>query len=119
MTPQTPHISEMTPSQLATFESAVISACIAHDQARYNRGCVVIEQKYFVKFDNYGILRPEVETQAYIYQYAKSDASAPRVPEILRFFKSENMGYVVMEYINLSSPPDAEKAAEKAAEALN
>ncbi|KAL4067349.1 hypothetical protein V8B97DRAFT_2009416 [Scleroderma yunnanense] len=122
MTSRTPHISAMAPSQPAAFETTVISTCIAHERVHWRdkdyRRCVVIEQNYFVKFDDYETLRPRVETQKYIYRYAKSDASAPRVPELLHFFESEGMGYAVMEYINLTFPPVLEKAAEKAAEAL-
>lgn len=61
-----------------------------------------IEKTYFIKFDSYEILRPQVETQEYVYRHAKSDASGPRVPALLHFFKSKWMGYAVMEYINLT-----------------
>ena len=63
-------------------------------------------------------MRPEVTTQRYVYRHAKSDVSAPHVPEIVQFFESGEMGYVVMEFINITSPPALETAAGKVADAL-
>ncbi|KAL4076155.1 hypothetical protein J3A83DRAFT_4489960, partial [Scleroderma citrinum] len=88
----------------------------AHWQDEGYRCCVVIKQKYFVKFDDYETLWPQVEMQVHVYWYAESDTSAPCVPKLLHFFKSEGMGYTVMEYINLTFPPFL---AEKVAENLN
>ncbi|KIO26487.1 hypothetical protein M407DRAFT_243703 [Tulasnella calospora MUT 4182] len=111
-----PDISAMTTDELAIFEAAIVSACTAHELAHWRedgyRRCVEIEQ-FFVKFDDYEYLEPEVTTQTYVSQYAESDASAPRVAKILHFFKGgQRMGYAVMEYINLVSPPVPEKVAE-------
>ncbi|KIO26467.1 hypothetical protein M407DRAFT_24191 [Tulasnella calospora MUT 4182] len=116
MTSGKPDISVMTTDERAIFEAAIVSACTAHELAHFRedgyRRCVEIEQ-FFVKFDDYEFMEPEVTTQTYVSQYAESDASAPRVAKILHFFKGgHRMGYAVMEYINLTSPPVPEKVAE-------
>ncbi|TFK59019.1 hypothetical protein BDN72DRAFT_734412, partial [Pluteus cervinus] len=101
-------------------EDTIMQACTAHEQAHWKerdyRRCLVIEQ-YFIKFDEYETLKPQVMTQVYVSQYAESDASAPRVPKVLHFFKGEYMGYLVMDYINLISPPVPD-LHKRAAEAL-
>jgi len=99
----------MTPSEQALFEGTVISDCAEHDHNHLwddgYRRCMVI-QGYFVKFDDYETLRPQVETQKYVSQRAKLDGSAPRVPEVFHFFHRDfQMGYVAMEYINLMPTP--------------
>jgi len=97
-----------TPSD-AAFEAVIISACAEHERAsRWEhdyRRCLVIEG-VFVKFDSYRSLYPQVETQKYVFQCAKGDMNAPRVPEVLHFFHRDyQMAYVVMEYINLTPHP--------------
>ena len=101
----------MTPtSELVALEDTIVSACAEHEDGHniwedgYRR-CVDV-QGYFVKFDSYKILRPQVETQIYVSQHAKLDESAPRVPEVLHFFHRNNrMGYVVMDYIKPTTTP--------------
>jgi hypothetical protein len=62
--------------------------------------------QYIVKFDDYESLESQITTQAYVSRYAESDPSAPCVPKVLYFFKGgRGMGYVVMNYINLTSTP--------------
>ena len=101
----------MTPApfDLASFEDAIISACETHEhdhEAEYDyRRCVIIEG-VFVKFDSYQSLWPQFQTQTYIFQCAKLDVSAPRVPEVLHFFHRDyQMAYMVMEYITLPPSP--------------
>ncbi|TFK65683.1 hypothetical protein BDN72DRAFT_189287 [Pluteus cervinus] len=104
-------------SELTVSEETITQACTAHEQAHWDerdyRRCLVIEQ-YFIKFNEYDVLEPEVMTQMYVSQYAESDASAPRVPKVLHFFKTRYMGYLVMDYINLTSPPDLHSRAAEA-----
>jgi hypothetical protein len=93
----------------STSEDAIIRACTEHEHNHRRdddyRRCVVT-QGYFVKFDSYNTLRPQVETQKYVSQRAKLDGSAPRVPEVLHFFHRDGrMGYVVMEYIKPTTTP--------------
>jgi len=98
-----------TPGDAAAFEATIISACDEHERAsRWKRGyrrCLVIEG-FFIKFDSYRSLYPQVETQKYVFRCAKDDISAPRVPEVLHFFHRDyRMAYVVMEYIKFTPPP--------------
>ena len=97
------------PGDLTTFEAAIISACEKHEDDHGNdlgyRPCVVAEG-VFIKFDDYELLYPQFQTQGYIFQCAKGDMSAPRVPEILHFFHRDyETAYMVMEYIKLVPPP--------------
>lgn len=99
----------MIPDELVALEDAIVSACGEHERNhRWDqdyRRCLVI-QEYFVKFDNYKSLCPQVETQKYVSQCAKLDGNAPRVPEVLHFFKRDSrMGYVVMDYIKPTPTP--------------
>ncbi|KAI6107737.1 hypothetical protein EDD17DRAFT_1484116 [Pisolithus thermaeus] len=101
----------------AAFEATIVDACTAHEEAHWDdddyRRCVAIKPAYFVKFDDYETLRPEVATQVYVSGYAESDANAPRIPKILHYFEvGKEMGYAVMEYIDLTSTPAPDKAAE-------
>lgn len=116
-------LSAMTQDELAAFETYIVDTCReyerVHLQDKGYRRCVVMGPNYFVKFDACGILWPVILTQDYIYQYTKSDVNAPRVPEILHFFRKEGMAYAVMECVNFTIPPVLETAAEKAAAALS
>jgi hypothetical protein len=98
-----------TPDDLAAFEAAIISACaeleINHRWGDDYRRCV-ITQGVFVKYDSYLSLYPQYLTQKYVFQHAESDTSVPHVPKVLHFFhQNKKMAYLVMEYINLTSPP--------------
>ncbi|KAF9482653.1 hypothetical protein BDN70DRAFT_801158 [Pholiota conissans] len=105
----------MTPSEQAAFEAAIISVCRAHTDAHRHDGdyrqCIPFESKYFVKYDRYEMMHSKTHTQAYIYQRARADPNAPRVP--LHFFGDDKKtGYIVMEYIEMIHLPDPEKVAE-------
>jgi len=113
----------MTPApvDLAAFEDTIISACEKHErdhESEYDyRRCVVIEGA-FVKFDCYYSLWPEFQTQTYVFQCAKPNMSAPRVPEVLHFFhRDDQMAYMVMEYITLTPSPVPD-LPQKVAQAL-
>jgi hypothetical protein len=97
------------PGDLATLEAAIIGACAEHERDhRWDkdyRRCLVI-QGYFVKFDSYQSLYPEVQMQMYVFQRSEHDMNAPCIPKILHFFNRDyRMAYAVMEYIKLTFTP--------------
>jgi hypothetical protein len=108
-------------TDFAALEPAIVSACAQHERENkkdpnYTR-CLPFG-KYFVKFDGYSSFYPEVLTLKYLADLAKSDASAPRVPQVYHFFHNNGrMAYVVMEYIDLVQVSD-ETLAPKAAQAV-
>ncbi|KZT04162.1 uncharacterized protein LAESUDRAFT_761275 [Laetiporus sulphureus 93-53] len=98
-----------TPGDAAAFEAAIIHACAEHERSHWRengyRRCLVIDG-FFVKFDSYQSLYPEFETQKYVFQCAKSNMSAPRVPEVIQFFhRDDQMAYMVMENIKFTPTP--------------
>jgi len=92
----------VTPGDEAAFEAAntsVITGSMPTDVVSLSKGV-------FVKFDCYDSLYPQVETQKYVFQCAKADMSAPRVPEVFHFFHRDyRMAYMVMEYIDFTPAP--------------
>ncbi|KIM92108.1 hypothetical protein PILCRDRAFT_57571, partial [Piloderma croceum F 1598] len=73
---------------------------------------------YFVKYDDYETLQPQIPTQLYISRYAESQADAPRIPKVIHHFEGDQgTGYFVMEYIKLSDPSPSD-LPERTAEAL-
>jgi serine/threonine protein kinase len=110
-----------SPTNFAALEPAIVSACAQHEREgendrNYSR-CLPFG-KYFVKFGSYSSFYPEVVTLDYLADLAKSDASAPRVPQVYHFFHDNGrMAYVVMEYIELIQV-SAENLAPKAAQAV-
>jgi len=108
-------------TNFAALEPAIVSACAQHEREnekdRNYRRCLPFG-KYFIKFDAYSSFYPEVVTLKYLADLAKSDASAPRVPQVYHFFHDNGrMAYVVMEYIDLVQV-SAETLAPKAAQAI-
>ena len=108
-------------TNFAALEPAIVSACAQHERENENdrnyRRCLPFG-KYFIKFDAYSSFYPEVVTLKYLADLAKSDASAPRVPQVYHFFHDNGrMAYVVMEYIDLVQV-SAETLAPKAAQAV-
>jgi len=104
-------------TNFAALEPAIVSACAQHERENENdrnyRRCLP-----FVKFGAYSTFYPEVLTLGYVADLAKSDANAPRVPQVHHFFHDNGrMAYVVMEYIDLVQV-SAETLAPKAAEAI-
>src|SRR5258708_30085195 len=66
----------------------------------------MVIQGYFIKFDCYKSLCPQVEMQKYVSQCAKLDKSAPCIPEVLHFFNQNyQMSYIVMDYIKPTPTP--------------
>ncbi|KAI6103755.1 hypothetical protein EDD17DRAFT_1431055, partial [Pisolithus thermaeus] len=77
------------------------------------RRYVAIKPAYFVKYDHYETLRPQVATQVYVSGHTESNVNTPLVRKILHYFEvGRGMGYAVMEYINLTCAPTPDKAAE-------
>jgi hypothetical protein len=108
-------------TNFAALESAIVSACARHEcenqHDRYYRRCLPFGE-YFVKFDSYSSFYPEVVTLNYLADLAKSDTSAPRVPQVHHFFHDNGqMAYVVMEYIDMVQV-SAETLASKASQAV-
>lgn len=109
-------------TDFVALEPAIVSACAQHERENKKdyhnyRRCLPFG-KYFVKFDTYSTFYPEVVTLKYLADLAKSDASAPRVPEVYHFFHNNGwLAYVVMEYIDLVQV-SAETLALKAAQAV-
>jgi len=91
----------------AAFQADIVTACTKHKKEHWRdddyRACVVIEPGYFVKYDDYETLQPQIATQLYISHYAESQADAPRIPKVIHHFEGDQ-GYFVMEYIKLSDP---------------
>ena len=108
-------------TNFAALEPAIVSACAQHEREnekdRYYRRCIPFGE-YFVKFNTYSSFYSQVVTLNYLAELAKSDANAPRVPQVLHFFHDNGrMAYVVMEYIDLFQV-SAETLAPKAAQAI-
>jgi hypothetical protein len=111
----------MTPNETATLEKSIIEICTKHEEENWKkvdyRRCVFVPPRYFVKFDEPKTLWPEVATQRYILEYAKSQPDTPlkpRIANVVHYFGDEEMSYLVMERITLApSPPDfIERVAE-------
>ncbi|KAI6109448.1 hypothetical protein EDD16DRAFT_1886653 [Pisolithus croceorrhizus] len=74
----------------AAFEAYVVDTCtnheLVHQKDENYRACVSIGTDYFVKYGDPETLGPQFETQSYIYEYAKSDPDAPRIPKAIHYF---------------------------------
>src|SRR6266850_7286809 len=62
---------------------------------------------YFVKFGDPDDLWPELQTQSYIFDYARSNPhpDAPRIPQVVHHFGDSMTMYLVMEFITLTAAP--------------
>ena len=62
---------------LEALEANIVEACtnhkLLHSKDRDYRACVYIGTDYFVKFGSPDALWPEIQTQSYIFNYARSD----------------------------------------------
>ena len=108
-------------TDFAALEPAIVSACVQHERENENDRkyrCCLPFGEYFVKFGAYSSFYPEIVMLNYLADLAKSDVSAPRVPQVHHFFHDNGrMAYVVMEYIDLVQI-SAESLAPKAAQAV-
>ncbi|KAK0505047.1 hypothetical protein EDD18DRAFT_323247 [Armillaria luteobubalina] len=108
------------PSITFSDQQEIISLCQAHEEAQKwksnLRRCIVF-MSYFIKYGSHGHLRFQCETQKSIHSMAIDDTSAPHVPEVVDYLAPKHqMAYLVMEFINASTPAD--DAHEKVADAL-
>jgi hypothetical protein len=71
------------------------------------RACVSIGTDYFVKFGHPDDLCPELQTQSYIFDYARSNPhpDAPRIPQVVHHFGDSRTKYLVMKFITLTAAP--------------
>ncbi|KAG8740419.1 hypothetical protein FRC10_004342 [Ceratobasidium sp. 414] len=98
---------------LVALEANIVEACtshrLIHSRDKNYRACVSIGTDYLVKFGNHGTLWPELQTQSYIFDYARSNPhpDAPRIPQVVHHFGDGPTKYLVMEFITLTAaPPD-------------
>ena len=77
----------MTSIDQAAFEADIVTTCTKHEEEHWRdndyRACVVIEPGYFVKYDDYETLQPQIVTQLYISRYAES------IPKVIRHFEGD------------------------------
>jgi hypothetical protein len=72
---------------LEALEANIVEACtnheLVHPKDKNYRACVSIGTDYFVKFGNPDDLWPELQTQSYLFDYARSNPhpDAPRIPQ--------------------------------------
>ena len=112
----------MTSIDQASFQADIIATCTKHEEEHWQdgdyRACGVIKPGYFIKYDDYETLQPEIATQLYISHYAESQADVPRIPKVIQHFEGDQgRGYFVMEYIKLLDPSPSD-LPERTAEAL-
>ena len=94
---------------LKALEANIIEACtnheLVHRKDKNYRACVSIGTDYFVKFGNANALWPELQTQSYIFDYARSTPhpDTPRIPQVVHHFKDRWIMYLVMEFITLTT----------------
>ena len=94
---------------LEALEANIVEACTNHElvQPKDNkyRACVSIGTDYFVKFGDSCTLWPELQTQSYIFDYARSNPhpDAPRIPQVVHHFEDRWTMYLVMEFITLTA----------------
>lgn len=108
----------MTTISPADFEATVIRTCRAHRLSDDDYPPRLLMGSYVVKYDSYKLLEPQVKTQRHVYDYAKTQGNAPRIPKVEYFFKDdEGLGYLVMEHVPVL--PTLTNLAERMADALN
>ena len=97
--------------QKAALEANIVEACTNHELVHWKdkdyRACVSIGTNYFVKFGHPDDLRPELQTQLYIFDYARANPhpNAPRIPQVVHHFGDSRTMYLVMEFITLTAAP--------------
>ena len=111
----------MTTISSATFKTTIINICNAHwlnhwRDDDYHPSLPI--GNYFVKYDSYESLEPQVMTQRHVYDYAKTQTNAPRIPKVEYFFRDDvGRGYLVMEHVAVIPTP--KNLAERTVEALD
>ena len=86
------HPRHLAMDQKAALEANIVEACTNHELVHWKdkdyRACVSIGTNYFVKFGHPDDLRPELQTQSYIFDYARANPhpNAPRIPQVVHHF---------------------------------
>src|SRR5258708_19614721 len=94
---------------LEALEASIVEVCTNHELVHWRdknyRRCVSIGTDYFVKLGELDALWPEIQTQLYIFEYAKSNPhpDAPRIPQVVHHFGDSRTKYLVMEFITLTA----------------
>ena len=97
--------------QRAALEANIMEACtnheLVHSKDKNYRACVSIGTDYFVKFGDPDALWPEIQTQSYIFDYARSNPhpDTPRIPQVVYYFGDSKTKYLVMEFITFTAAP--------------
>ena len=111
----------MTTISPATLEATVIRICREHmrnhwrDVDFHSR---LLIGNYVAMYEYYESLEPRVKTHRHVYDYAKTQENALRIPKVEYFFQDdEGKGYLVMERVTVLPTP--KNLAERTAEALN
>jgi hypothetical protein len=113
--------SELVMSSITSSDQQeIISRCQVHEEtygARPGFRCCIVFKSYFIKYGSHGSLRFQYETQKYLHSMAVNDPSAPRIAKVVDYFTpKQQMAYLVMEFIDDTTPAD--NAHEKVADAL-
>jgi hypothetical protein len=96
---------------LEALEASIVEACtnhkLVHSKDKNYRACVSIRTDYFVKFGHPDDLWHELQTQSYLFDYARSNPhpDAPRIPQVVHPFGDSRTMYLVMEFITLVAAP--------------
>jgi hypothetical protein len=109
------------PDEITSLETKICQAHKADNWGKRGyRALVVVEPYYVVKYGDPETLWPEIATQKYIFDYAKSQPytpCVPRIPEIKHYFENGRTMYLVMGRITLTVPPPSD-LIKRVAEAL-
>lgn len=69
-------------NEITALEAKIVDICQAHEAENWRkasyRACVAVEPCYVVKYGDPETLWPEIATQKYIFDYAKSQPYTPR-----------------------------------------
>jgi hypothetical protein len=93
------------------LEPNIVEACtnhqLVHWQDRNYRPCVSIGTDYVVKFGGSDDPWPELQSQSCIFDYARHSPhpDAPRIPQVVHYFRDNRTKYLVMEFITLTATP--------------
>jgi hypothetical protein len=116
------HLAMDQKAALEALEANIVELCTNHEEEHWceddYRRSVSIGTDYFVKFGDSDVLWPELQTQLYIFEYARSNPhpDAPRIPKVVHHFsggRTMHFMHLVMEFITLT-----EASIDQTAQAL-
>jgi hypothetical protein len=105
------HLSMDQKATLKALKANIMEACtnhkLVHSKGKNYQACVSIRTDYFMKFGDPDDLWPELHTQSYIFNYARSNphSDVPRIPQVFHHFRDSSTKYLVMEFITLTAAP--------------